>query len=262
MVTKTFVDQMGSTVRVPEKPKRIVSLVPSQTELLASLGLNNEVVGITKFCIHPKCWLKEKAIVGGTKNFHFDTIDELRPDLVIGNKEENYQAGIQELQARYPVWMSDIEVVEDAIKMIDEIGRITTRESEAANLIGMIQDSFRKIDPLPPLRVLYLMWRKPWMGVAQGTFINSMLQLTGLRNCVTQAFRYPELSDDDIRSLKPDLIFLSSEPYPFKKNHMQEIQSILPACKVILVNGEMFSWYGSRMQLFGSYVNNLRSQII
>lgn len=252
---------MGNPVVVSSPPQRIVSLVPSQTELLADLGLDSEVIGITKFCIHPKQWRKEKIIVGGTKNFHFDRIHELQPDLIIANKEENYQEGIEQLRQRYPVWMSDIITPEDALTMIGELGNITGKDSEAQKLIADIQQSWSNMVKLPPLRVLYLIWRRPWMGVASGTFIHGMLQLAGLKNCLAQQLRYPELSDTEVLTLEADYVFLSSEPYPFGEKHIEELQNILPNSKIILVDGEMFSWYGSRMRLFADYVTELRSQL-
>ena len=99
---------MGVHIELKSAPRRIVSLVPSQTELLYDLGLEDRVVGITKFCVHPDYWRKTKKIIGGTKNFDFDTIRSLQPDLILGNKEENYQQGIAELKKEFPVWMSDI----------------------------------------------------------------------------------------------------------------------------------------------------------
>ena len=117
----TFIDHLGKQISISFPPKRIISLVPSQTELLADLGLEDRIVGITKFCIHPEPWQKTKTIVGGTKKFRFDVIDSLKPDLIIGNKEENYQGGIEQLKSQYPVWMSDIVTLKDAFAMIREI---------------------------------------------------------------------------------------------------------------------------------------------
>jgi len=262
MGTKTFLDQMGNPVVVSFPPKRIVSLVPSQTELLASFELDDEVLGITKFCVHPESWRKKKLIIGGTKNFQLEQIHQIQPDLILGNKEENYQEGIEELMKHYPVWMSDIRTPDDALVMIGEIGHITGKAVEAKKLITAIQQSWTNMMKLPPLRVLYLIWRKPWMGVASGTFIHGMLHLAGLKNCLTQQSRYPQLTDEEVRSIKPDYVFLSSEPYPFKEKHIQELQNLLPSSKILLVDGEIFSWYGSRMQMFADYIANLRSRLI
>ncbi|MBX2961835.1 MAG: ABC transporter substrate-binding protein [Cyclobacteriaceae bacterium] len=252
---------LGETVRAPFPPKRIISLVPSQTELLASLELDDEVVGITKFCIHPDEWRQKKSKVGGTKNVDVARIQQLQPDLIIGSKEENEKLVIERLRVDFPVWMSNIISPQDALSMIDEVGKITNRAQRANDLIANIQHSWRLMAKLPTLRVLYLIWQEPWMGVGSETFIDGMLRLCGLENCLSGHSRYPELSDEDIRSLQPDLIFLSSEPYPFKEKHQLELETMLPGTKTMLVDGEYFSWYGSRMLLFADYVNSLRHQL-
>jgi ABC-type Fe3+-hydroxamate transport system substrate-binding protein len=232
--------------------------VPSQTELLADLGLGDRVVGITKFCIHPEEWRKTKAIVGGTKNFDFDMIRSLNPDLIIGNKEENYQEGIEELQKHFPVWMSDIVTIDDACQMILSIGDITDASEKASALIERIKNEFKSVVRLEPQSTLYLIWKNPWMGAASGTFIDEMLKLSGLRNCLKSKTRYPELTSDEIGQLNPELILLSSEPYPFKEKHMEELQMLCPTSKILLVDGEMFSWYGSRLLKFPTYLEDLR----
>ncbi|WP_342626401.1 helical backbone metal receptor [Belliella baltica] len=113
-----YTDQLKRKVTIAESPKRIISLVPSQTELLVDLGLGDRIVGVTKFCVHPEGFKEKKQIIGGTKNFHFDKIDQLEPDLIIGNKEENYQEGIEKLAEKYPVWMSDIFDLSDAMEIL------------------------------------------------------------------------------------------------------------------------------------------------
>ena len=135
MTIQSFFDQLGNEVSYQYPPKRIISLVPSQTELLADLGLEQQVVGITKFCVHPSRWRRTKTIIGGTKNFQFDIIDALKPDLIIGNKEENYIDGIARLKQQYPVWLSDIVTLHDAYSMITSLGAMTDTETQA-NLIA------------------------------------------------------------------------------------------------------------------------------
>jgi ABC-type Fe3+-hydroxamate transport system substrate-binding protein len=252
----TFTDQLNNEVPIPFPPKRIISLVPSQTELLTSLGLHHEVVGITKFCVHPVTWFESKTIVGGTKNFHFDVIDKLRPDLIIGNKEENYQEGIQELQKKYPVWMSDIVTWNDALSMIHSVGTISGKENEALDIINSINQEFASLKTFSSQSTLYFIWRKPWMAAGRDTFIHAMLEKLNLRNVITSP-RYPELRDDEIRQLNPEYIFLSSEPYPFQEKHIAELKAICPSSKIVLVDGEMFSWYGSRLLQAPLYFNSL-----
>ncbi len=242
----SFTDQLSRKVKIGFPPKRIISLVPSQTELLYDLGLEEEVVGITKFCIHPHQWFKEKEKVGGTKNFWFDTIDELNPDLIIGNKEENYEEGIAELNKKYPVWMSDVSDVDSALEMIRLVAQITDRTERGKEIITSINDAFEKLPTFKLQRVLYLIWHEPWMTVGKGTFIDSMISKLGWINAVEE-FRYPVLGEEQIRKLNPDLVLLSSEPYPFKESHLASIREFLPNASVHLVDGEPFSWYGSRM---------------
>jgi ABC-type Fe3+-hydroxamate transport system substrate-binding protein len=183
--------------------------------------------------------------------------------LIIGNKEENYEAGIAKLNEFAPVWMSDIVSIEDAMNMIMAVGSITQTQEKANALIDSINTSLQAIFPLPGKKVLYLIWQKPWMAVAQNSFINSMLSLTGLQNCLTNESRYPELSDEQISELSPDYIFLSSEPYPFGESHIRILNLISPASKIVLVDGEMFSWYGSRLAHFATYFNKvLRPQLV
>lgn len=248
---------MGFKVTLSTPPKRIVSLVPSQTEFLHSLQLDEQVCGITKFCIHPEHWFHTKRHVGGTKRFDFDTIDKLNPDLIFGNKEENYLEGIQKLRERYPVWMSDIFILDDALDMMTQIGVLTGRDSLAASIVSQIREDFRRLIPARTIRVLYLIWRKPWMAAGRDTFIHDMLSRNGFEN-VVQGSRYPELGDEAIKDLAPDLVLLSSEPFPFKENHISELQSITPRSKISLVDGEMFSWYGSRLLYACNYFRTLQ----
>ena len=252
-----FTDQTGRTIKLSQLPKRIISLVPSQTELLSDLGLDHEVVGITKFCVHPGEWREQKTIVGGTKTVNLSVIDALSPDLIIGNKEENTREEIELLQQKFPVWMSDIYNLEDALKMIGHVGMMTGRVSNGNKIIEDIRQQFQALKKLPTYKALYLIWRKPWMGAASNTFIDAMLTTLGLVNSLASFTRYPELSEADIRTLNPQLILLSSEPYPFREKHIAELRLICPAAKIILVDGEMFSWYGSRLRYAVDYCNAL-----
>ena len=256
---KTWTDQLGNKVRIPFPPQRIISLVPSQTELLFDLGLDENIIGLTKFCIHPLEKIKSKTRIGGTKKFNLDLIRGLKPDLIIGNKEENYPEGISALQQEFPVWMSDIITLPDAYTMMNELARITDREEVGMKMVNEIKSRFNSIVPLTKSnRVAYLIWKDPYMAAAPGTFINEMLQVCGLTNVFSDQTRYPEISLEDIIAAKPDLLFLSSEPYPFAEKHVEEFQSHLPNSKVVLVDGEFFSWYGSRLLHAPGYFNSLR----
>jgi ABC-type Fe3+-hydroxamate transport system substrate-binding protein len=251
-----FIDHLLREVEVVYPPKRIISLVPSQTELLFYLGLSGRVVGITKFCVHPPQWHNSLQKIGGTKNFKFEIIDQLRPDLIIGNKEENYVSGISVLQTKYPVWVSDVSSYEQALRMIEEVGTLTDRIDPANSLRKEIEARFERLPKKKPTRVLYLIWRQPWMAAGKGTFIDSMLSKIGLVNVVEEA-RYPTLSEAQLQQMQPELIYLSSEPYPFKQKHIQELKAVVPNSEVTLVDGELFSWYGSRMLLAPDYFASL-----
>jgi len=245
-------DQMNNVIRLVEKPKRIISLVPSQTEFLYDIGLDEEVVGITKFCIHPNDWYRNKERVGGTKTVDFKKIKGLQPDLIIANKEENTQSEIEGLQNLYTVYVSDIYTLQDSYRMMSDIGFMAGRVNETEIVIQNIQSIFKNLQPLKQ-RVLYLIWREPYMAAGQNTFINHLLNQCGLTNVVEGEFtRYDEISSTAIKELDIDYILLSSEPYPFKEKHIHELEQISNA-RVVLVDGEMFSWYGSRLTGFKSY---------
>ncbi len=257
MTWQSSIDQMGNKIELANSPARIVSLVPSQTELLYDLGLDDRVVGITKFCVHPPFWLNSKAIVGGTKNFQIEAIGRLQPDLIIGNKEENDQDRITKLQKHFPVWMSDIENLREARSMINSISMLTDCQGKGIEILKKIEMAFSEMKPLPPMNALYLMWRNPWMGAGRGTFIHEMMTRSGLVNALFNQQRYPKLSQETMKALNPALVLLSSEPFPFLEKHIDEVRAILPHAKIMLVDGEMFSWYGSRLMLAPTYFSSL-----
>ena len=243
-------------------PQRIVSVVPSQTELLFDLGLDEEITGITKFCIHPANKVKRKPIVGGTKTLHLDQIHSLRPDFILANKEENSREQIEELQRHCPVHVTDISTLYDALAMIREVGKLVGKAQQSDQMAQQIASSFSSLSPpTAQSSVGYLIWRNPYMVAAGDTFIHAMLGAAGFQNAFGGHLRYPEVSPDDLRAASPDLIFLSSEPYPFKEKHIAELQAICPSARVRVVDGEMFSWYGSRLLRAGSYLRNLQNEI-
>ncbi|MBC7651294.1 MAG: ABC transporter substrate-binding protein [Deinococcales bacterium] len=256
-------DQLGNKLKFKTHPKRIVSLVPSQTELLQYLGLENEVIGITKFCVHPHEWLKNKSKIGGTKNVHISTLKALTPDLIIANKEENIKDQINLLQAIAPVWVSDVNNLNDALQMIEALGVLTNTSAKANNLVEEINNSFKKLQtPNVKLLSAYLIWREPYMTVGGDTFINNMLGYCGFKNVFEDASRYPEITLQQLALTNCQIILLSSEPYPFKQKHIDEIQAIVPHTKIILVNGEFFSWYGSRLLQAANYFKALSTSTI
>ncbi len=259
MKTTIFVDQLGRSCHVPFQPKRIISLVPSQTELLFYFGLNEEVVGITKFCIHPSRWYREKVRIGGTKQVDFDKISALKPDLIIGNKEENTKEDIEKLEQNYPVWMSDINSYDDALWMIKNLGSILNRTEQAAELVSTIVTNFSSLpQQFRNKKVVYLIWNDPLIAVGKNTYIDSILDKLGLENAVKTS-RYPLIEKE--KSLETDIVFLSSEPYPFKQEHIKQLSLQFPTAKIRLVDGEMFSWYGSRMKDAPTYFQEIITEL-
>ncbi|GAB3197774.1 helical backbone metal receptor [Pontibacter aydingkolensis] len=253
---------MGNSILLEQVPQRIVSLVPSQTELLFDLGLGDHIVGVTKFCIHPKEHVKQKSKVGGTKNFNFDVIDQLQPYLIIGNKEENYKEGIEQLQQKYKVWMSDIYTLDDALEMMLQVGQVTGSEIRAHELTQSINAGFEQLRPLEPrIKAAYFIWRKPYMAVGSNNFIDHVLQRCGFDNVFNKMARYPEITAEQLQQANPQLILLSSEPYPFKEKHIQEFQEICPQASIKIVDGEMFSWYGSRLLKAPAYLQQVIEEV-
>jgi ABC-type Fe3+-hydroxamate transport system substrate-binding protein len=308
----SFTDQLGRTITLDHSihhPLRIISLVPSQTELLYALTQNPlpslptlsappfEVVGITKFCVHPDHWFRTKPRVGGTKDIRPEKIAELQPDLIIANKEENVREQIESLATRYPVWVSDIHDLTGALAMIRCLGDIVGRPGQAQTLADQIESNFATLTPFPAsyanpssppppsiratsalpdhnagasgidrsldrslLRTAYLIWRtdKPlsYMAAGRGTFIDDMLHRCGLINVIDQP-RYPVTDPAALAASGCNLILLSSEPYPFRDKHREELQALVPHADIRLVDGEMFSWYGSRLLQAPAYFRHL-----
>jgi ABC-type Fe3+-hydroxamate transport system substrate-binding protein len=242
---RSFQDQVGEDVELNFPPKRIISLVPSITEYLIDIGA--PVIGRTKFCVHPAEEVKEIQVIGGTKNFRLEAIDHLQPDLIIGNKEENYQEGIQALKSKYPVWISDIYTIHDALVMMKELALIVDKEANAKSIIQTVENRWQLIHASQTSkRVLYLIWRDPWMVAGKQTYIDSMLNHVGYTNACVQE-RYPAMEDLDISNSDVDVIMLSSEPYPFRQKHIQELKELCPYSSIQLANGEFYSWYGTRV---------------
>jgi ABC-type Fe3+-hydroxamate transport system substrate-binding protein len=234
-----------------KKYSRIISLVPSITELLSYLHLQSEVVGITKFCVHPENWFRKKTRVGGTKNINYGIIDQLSPDLIIANKEENVKEQIEKLAERYDVFVTDVDTLSEAATMIDDIGRLTGKPDEASFLSNQVIDKFAALKQAGSskrkTRTAYFIWKDPFMVVGSDTFINDMMTYCGFENIFSGQKRYPQIILNQITENDCELIVLSSEPYPFEEKHKEEFQKKFPQIKIMLVDGEMFSWYGSRL---------------
>lgn len=260
-----FKDQIGNYITLNKTPSRIISLVPSQTELLYELGAENTTIGITKFCVRPKEWFRNKTKIGGTKNINLNKIKSLNPDLIIGNKEENEQKQIEELIRNYPVWLSNIKTLNEATEMIKSIGNIIGKNKKAQSITNKIENAFKKITPFNGKnnRVAYIIWNNPIMCAGADTFINDMLNRCGFKNIFfgERKSRYPEITAERLKQLSPDFIFLSSEPFPFKEKHAKQFKAACPNAIIKFVDGELFSWYGSRLQYAPSYFQKIIDSI-
>lgn len=263
----TFYDQLGQEHHFGKTPQRIVSLVPSQTELLFDLGLEDSIVGITKFCVHPYHLKSTKKSVGGTKKVHFEKIKLLQPDIIIANKEENTLEIVEQLRAICPVWVTDVITIEDNEKMITDFGVLFNKRIDAQkwnDKIRFAQKDFMKfVSDKPIQKAAYFIWREPYMAAGDNTFINELLKINRFENIyANKAGRYPEIELKKIRlEGDPDLVFLSSEPYPFKEEHAFEIGRCTHHAKTVFVDGEMFSWYGTRLLRAFEYFKILHERI-
>lgn len=257
-----YTDQLNRKIEITEFPKRIISLVPSQTELLFDLGVGENVVGITKYCIHPKDKVKKIAKIGGTKDFNIDKIIALKPDLIIANKEENYKEGIEQLEDKFPVWISDIYDLDSSLKMILEVGKLVGKQNEAEILVSKLNQDFETLKTInsETYKTLYFIWKDPFMIAGKDTFINDILQRINLENSTTEN-RYPILDEQKIKKLNPQIILLSSEPYPFKEKHIKEFAQLLPNAYIRVIDGELFSWYGSRLKYTVDYLKEVQNDI-
>ena len=254
---------MGREVCIPSRSDlSIVSVVPSQTELLYDMGLKSQILGQTLFCVNPKKEFDKATKIGGTKKLNIDKIINLNPDVIIANKEENSREQIERLSEYFPVWVSDIETLEDNYLFIREMGNLFDKQSKALEINNQIKEEFKQLSSfgVENVPVVYLIWNDPIMSAGQGTFINYMLQMAGYNNLV-QSMRYPEMNIEEIKTLQPKILMLSSEPFPFKAKHIAYFQQICPKAVIQLVDGELFSWYGSRMMFAVPYFIKLRKEI-
>lgn len=257
----SLTDSLGRTLEVPLEPKRIVSLCPSQTETLFALGLESHLVGRTRYCIHPAPAVEKVPIVGGTKKVETALIAALEPDLIIAQKEENTPAIVEELSTIAPVYVTQVESYEEALESIRRLGEVTARLPQAQELVQKIEAAFAVLRPAsPPIPVLYLIWRKPYMAAGKGTFIHSLLTRLGWDNVAASLpGRYPTL--DEPERLAPACVLLSTEPYPFSEKHFPEVQRYWPQAHPVVVRGDYFSWYGVRMQEAAPYLQRLQHEL-
>lgn len=235
---------------------KIISLVPSITETLFDLGLSEaEIIGRTKFCIHPENRVKNIAVIGGTKNLNIEKIKALKPDLIVANKEENRKEDVEELQKYFKVLVTNISTLEDNYYLLKNLGNILNRQETAQKFNIKIYEVFQNFSDLPKKKCAYLIWQNPYMTVGSDTFIHDILDKVGFENIFKHHKRYPEITVEELKAA--EFIFLSTEPFPFKQTHVEELQKQLPDSKVLLVDGEAFSWYGTRLAKCENYFKGL-----
>ncbi len=249
---KQIVDALGREAMYPFPPQRIICLCPAITETLIELGLAEQIVGRTKYCLYPKGQVEHIPVVGGTKQVDVDKILALKPELIITEKEDNSKEIVELLEVHVPVYVAQVESVQGAYKMIEDMGSLTNRKTEAQSMIESIKEEFSKL-PRHQARAGYLIWRKPYMAVGATTYINDLLGHLGFTNPFTElAGRYPAVDGEALRAAKLDVLFLASEPFPFQEKHVKELQEIIPDTKIELIDGEMF-WYGAKMRQAPTY---------
>jgi hypothetical protein len=247
----------GSVGPVSDEP-RIVSLVPSITELLCDLDLSEQLVGRTGFCIHPWETVRTIPKVGGTKDVKMDKVRELEPTHVIVNVDENLKGDAVTLAEFVPnVVVTHPLGPRDNPPLYRQMGEAFGRERQAEELCAEFERAYERATEArgDEQEVLYLIWRDPWMTVAPDTYIAQTLALFGWR---TQphvlsspegdkghGVRYPEVDLGEFAG-KVDRVLLSSEPFHFKEEHLAEVEGLAPGAEVSLIDGEMTSWYGSR----------------
>jgi len=180
--------------------------------------------------------------------------------LILANKEENDKEQVEKLKESIPVWTSDVKTIEDAFKMISSVGKMVGKGNEASKIRNEIQSAFDNFQTKTKIRCAYLIWKDPMMVVGGDTFINSMLKKAGFENAFKNQNRYPITSIEEILALEIDALLLSSEPFPFKEKHIKSFEENFPNTIIKVVDGELFSWYGSRMLKAIPYFENLAEE--
>ena len=247
------VDDRGIPLELPDVPQRIVSLVPSITETLVDLGAEDRIVGLTKFCIHPEHLRRERKRIGGTKGVNLGDIMDLQPDLVIANLEENEAQDVMALEiAGIPCWVCDVRSVERAFRLLFDLGKLVGCVGEGGDMEREVRASWlgaRDDVRTATGKVAYAVWRNPWMWAGSDAYIQDVLRWWGWSPWPDEP-RYPECGIEELTRASIVEVFLPSEPFPFKEEHLKECAPLASR----LVDGEMFSWYGSRMRRVPAYL--------
>ena len=240
---------------------KVISLVPSITEALFDLGLTeNEVIGRTKFCIHPAEKVENIEIIGGTKNLNIEKIQSLKPDIIIANKEENVKEQVEILMKDFKVIVYDTETIEDNYYLVKNLGLLFNKEEKAQIFNLKIYEVLHQAKININLNIAYLIWKNPYMTVGSDTFVHNILSEIGFENIFKNQTRYPEIQVEDLA--EADVIMLSSEPFPFKEKHIAELKEFYPKKKIIIVDGEAFSWYGTHIAKCEDYFGELIKSLL
>lgn len=235
---------------------KVISLVPSITEALFDLGLTeNEIIGRTKFCIHPEEKVKNIEIIGGTKNLNIEKIKSLKPDLILANKEENVKEQVESLNEDFKVIVYNTETIEDNYYLVKNLGLLFNKEERAQAFNLKVYEVLHQTKLKSPVKAAYLIWKNPYMTVGSDTFIHNVLSEIGFENIFKNTTRYPEIKTEDLA--ETEVIMLSSEPFPFKEKHIAELKEFYPDKKIMIVDGEAFSWYGTHIAKCENYFKEL-----
>ena len=265
-------DARGAAISLPRPPRRIISLVPSTTESVHALGAGDRLVGVTRYCVLPTEAREKTSVVGGTKSPRLDVIRSLKPDLILGNKEENREQDVRELETVAPVYVAFPRDLTTALEELQKLGALLQRDDTAGKLVdnlalartNLIQEARTRA----PFRFLYLIWQKPYMAAGTATFIDALIREAGGRNAVdSEAGRYPQLTVPEIEELRPDVVLFSSEPFPFEAKHTTEFLSATSdpsnlKGRTLLVDGQLLSWHGARLRDGIPYLADLAREIV
>ena len=257
MTPPARVDASGVALALSAAPRRIVSLIPSTTELLCALGLAEALVGVTVYCVEPRDVVRGKTRVGGEKDPDLAAIRSLAPDLVIANVEENRREDVDALRAvGIPVWVTYPRTVAEGLAMIRDLGEVTGARDRARALLDTLEPLYAqaraRAAARPPVSVFYPIWREPWMTVGADTYVHDLLATCGGANVFADRVRYPTITLDEMAARGPEVIFLPDEPFRFRRAHLRDFDAYpaVPAVRngrMHLVDGKPFSWHGPRL---------------
>jgi ABC-type Fe3+-hydroxamate transport system substrate-binding protein len=265
----TISTDLGETLVFDKSPERIVSLVPSITETLIELGAGNRVAGITNYCIHPARAVEDLPRVGGPKSISLEKIEALKPDLVIASVEENRESNIKELREKYPMYVSKTRSVEQAVKMVADLGALTRTAPKATEFADACMQLLSSADPAVlglPLSTVCFIWRDPWIAAGPESYPGDLLEKFGFRNVFThEDGRYPETDLDDVVDLAADVVILSSDRYSFGEPVRKEVETYLAAngrkARVLIADGTYLTWFGYRTIQGLRYVRQLKAKL-